>query len=109
MDVNDCCAVAEHLAKEGIVDGSKLAIDGGSAGGFTTLACLTGRDTFHAGCSLDGVADLGALAADTHKFESRYLDRLVGPWPEAKSVYDERSPINHVEGLNCPLLLLQGW
>ena len=108
VDVEDCCNCAEYLASEGIVDGQRLAIDGGSAGGFTTLACLTTRKTFRAGTSFYGVADLTALAQDTHKFESRYLDGLVGPYPECKSVYDERSPINHVDGLNCPLLLLQG-
>ena len=96
------------MATEGIVDGRRLAIDGGSAGGFTTLACLTMRKTFRAGTSFYGVADLTALAQDTHKFESRYLDGLVGPYPECKNVYDERSPINNVDGLNCPLLLLQG-
>ena len=108
VDVEDCCNCAEYLAKENIVNRNQLAIDGGSAGGFTTLACLVLRSTFKAGTSLYGVADLTALAKDTHKFESRYLDGLVGQYPDAKDIYTERSPISHVNGLNCPLLLLQG-
>jgi dipeptidyl aminopeptidase/acylaminoacyl peptidase len=101
------CAGAEHLASQGKADRARLAIDGGSAGGFTTLGALAFRDTFTAGCSLYGVADLGALAEDTHKFESRYLDGLVGRWPEDKQTYDERAPIQAVDGLSCPILLLQ--
>jgi dipeptidyl aminopeptidase/acylaminoacyl peptidase len=85
-----------------------LAIRGGSAGGFTTLAALTFRDVFGAGASHYGVADLAALARDTHKFESRYLDGLVGAWPADEAVYAERSPIRHTEGLSCPIILLQG-
>ena len=108
VDIEDCCNCAEYLAKENIVNGNQLAIDGGSAGGFTTLACLTLRSTFKAGTSLYGVADLEALARDTHKFESRYLDGLIGPYPQAKDIYDQRSPISNIDGLNCPLLLLQG-
>lgn len=107
-DVDDCCAAAAALVEEGTVDGRRLAIRGGSAGGFTTLAALTGRDVFHAGASLYGVTDLAALARDTHKFESRYLDRLVGRWPEDEAVYADRSPINHTDGLDCPLIVLQG-
>ena len=80
-----------------------MCIDSGSAGGFTTLACLANTNVFSAGCSLYGVSDLEALAADTHKFESRYLDGLVGPYPEAKAVYAERSPINHVEKFSSPM------
>ncbi len=107
-DVDDCVAVAQWLAGQGIVDPERLAIRGGSAGGFTTLAALAFHDTFAAGCSRYGVADLEALATDTHKFESRYLDSLVGPWPEAQATYDERSPINHVDGFDKPLLVQQG-
>jgi dipeptidyl aminopeptidase/acylaminoacyl peptidase len=107
-DVDDCVAAAGWLAHQGWADPRKLAIRGGSAGGFTTLAALAFHDTFRAGCSRYGVADLGALATDTHKFESRYLDGLVGPWPEAEATYDERSPINHVDGFDEPLLVLQG-
>jgi len=90
------------------VDGARLAIRGGSAGGFTTLAALAGTDVFAAGASHYGVADLAALARDTHKFESRYLDRLVGPWPLAEATYTGRSPLSHVEGFTSPLIVLQG-
>jgi dipeptidyl aminopeptidase/acylaminoacyl peptidase len=108
VDVDDCVAAARHLADQGRVDRDRLAIRGGSAGGYTTLAALAFHDLFSAGMSQYGVADLSALAADTHKFESRYLDGLVGPWPEAEAVYRERSPINHTEGFDRPLLVLQG-
>lgn len=108
-DVEDCIAAARWLAGQGRVDGDRMCIRGGSAGGFTTLAALTRPDTpFAAGCSMFGVADLSALARETHKFESRYLDGLVAPFPEGQDVYDERSPINHVEQLDRPLLVLQG-
>ena len=109
VDVADCLAAARYLARMGRVDGARLAIRGGSAGGFTTLAALARDDTpFAAGADHFGVADLEALARDTHKFESRYLDRLVGPYPEARDVYVERSPIHHIERLNRPLIVLQG-
>lgn len=102
------CAGAEYLVQQGLADPKRLAIDGGSAGGFTTLGALAFRETFTAGCSLYGVADLAALASDTHKFESRYLDGLVGKYPEDKAIYEERAPINAVDKLSCPILLLQG-
>lgn len=108
VDVEDCIAAARHLADSGVVDPARLAIRGGSAGGFTVLAALTGSDVFAAGTSLYGVADLEALARDTHKFESRYLDGLVGPYPEGRDVYVERSPIHHTDRLSTPLLVLQG-
>jgi dipeptidyl aminopeptidase/acylaminoacyl peptidase len=109
VDVADCLAAARYLARMGRVDGARLTIRGGSAGGFTTLAALARDDTpFAAGADHFGVADLEALARDTHKFESRYLDRLVGPYPEARNVYVERSPIHHVDRLNRPLIVLQG-
>jgi dipeptidyl aminopeptidase/acylaminoacyl peptidase len=108
VDVDDCCAAAEHLASLGLADPHGLLIRGGSAGGFTVLAALAMRDVFAAGASYFGVADLSALAADTHKFESRYLDRLVGPWPAARDVYEERSPIHHVDGFDRPLIVFQG-
>jgi dipeptidyl aminopeptidase/acylaminoacyl peptidase len=108
VDVDDCVNAARHLADRGLVDPERLAIEGGSAGGFTTLAALTFRDVFHAGASYYGIGDLAALARDTHKFESRYLDGLVGPWPEAEAVYRERSPIHHVERLSCPVIIFQG-
>lgn len=108
VDVEDCVAVARHLVTEGRVDASRMAIRGGSAGGFTALAALTFHDSFSAGVSRYGVADLAALAAETHKFEARYLDRLVGQWPAEKEEYQARSPIHHVDRLATPLLLLQG-
>jgi len=107
-DVDDCVAAASHLVAAGSVEPEHLAIRGGSAGGYTTLCALTFRDRFRAGASLYGVADLEALARDTHKFESRYLDSLVGPYPERQDIYQERSPINHVDQLDCPLIVLQG-
>jgi dipeptidyl aminopeptidase/acylaminoacyl peptidase len=109
IDVADCLAAAAWLGKQGRVDPNRLCIRGGSAGGYTTLAALAREDTpFAAGASHYGIADLAALAADTHKFESRYLDRLVGPYPAAEDVYIARSPIHHVELLRRPLLVLQG-
>lgn len=108
VDVEDACAAALWVATQGLADASKLAIRGGSAGGYTVLAALATRDVFTAGASLYGVADLGALAEDTHKFESRYLDGLVGPWPQAKKVYTERSPLSHIDGFDRPLIVLQG-
>ena len=107
-DVADCAAVASHLADTGVVDPQRLGIRGGSAGGFTTLAALSFTDTFTAGLSAYGIGDLETLARDTHKFESRYLDRLVGPWPEDRATYEARSPIHHLDGLNCPIAVFQG-
>jgi dipeptidyl aminopeptidase/acylaminoacyl peptidase len=108
VDVDDCVNAALYLADRGQVDGGRLAIRGGSAGGYTTLCALTFRDVFAAGASYYGVADAAALAADTHKFESRYLDGLIGPWPEAERTYWERSPVHHADQLSCPLIILQG-
>jgi len=108
VDIDDVCAGAQALVDQGLVDPKRLAIDGGSAGGYTTLGALAFRKTFTAGCSLYGVASLEALASDTHKFESRYLDGLVGKYPEQKELYKERAPIEHVDQLDCPILLLQG-
>jgi dipeptidyl aminopeptidase/acylaminoacyl peptidase len=108
VDVEDACAAAAWLAEQGLVDGARMAITGGSAGGFTTLAALATRNTFAAGASYYGVADLSALARDTHKFESRYLDGLVGPWPQAEAVYTDRSPLSHIDGFDRPLIVLQG-
>ena len=96
------------LSDQGRVDANRVAIHGGSAGGFTVLAALSQSGVFAAGGDFYGVADLEALARDTHKFESRYLDGLIGPWPAAKAVYDARSPINHLDGFTAPLLILQG-
>ncbi len=108
IDVEDCVAAALFLVERGDVDRERLTIKGGSAGGFTTLAALAFTDTFHAGISLFGVGDLGALAEHTHKFESRYLDRLVGPLPEAATLYRERSPVYAFDRIRCPVLVLQG-
>ena len=99
---------ALYLAAQGKVDRNRLAIRGGSAGGFITLAALTFRDVFTAGASHYGVSDLEALARDTHKFESRYLDKLIGPYPERADLYRQRSPIHAVEWLSCPIIFFQG-
>ena len=108
VDVADCVNAARYLAERGEVDGNRLVIHGGSAGGYTTLCALVFHDEFSAGASYYGVADCEALAQDTHKFESRYLDGLIGPYPEARDVYRERSPIHFVDRLSCPVILLQG-
>ncbi len=109
VDVADCMAAARWLADQGRVDPARLCIRGGSAGGFTTLAALARDDTpFAAGADHFGVADLESLATDTHKFESRYLDGLVGPYPAARAVYRGRSPIDHVDRFHRPLIVLQG-
>jgi dipeptidyl aminopeptidase/acylaminoacyl peptidase len=108
VDVDDCCNAALHIVAQGNADPDRLAIDGGSAGGYTTLAALTFKEVFKAGASHYGVSDLEALAKETHKFESRYLDGLVAPYPEGNELYQERSPINHTEKLSCPLILFQG-
>ena len=108
VDTEDCIAAAHHLAAGGHVDPDRMAIRGGSAGGYTTLCALTFHDDFAAGASYYGIGDLMALAEDTHKFESRYLDRLVGPYPEDEDTYTLRSPLLHAEELSCPIILLQG-
>jgi dipeptidyl aminopeptidase/acylaminoacyl peptidase len=109
VDVEDCIAAARWLAEQGEVDPRRVCIAGGSAGGFTTLASLARSETpFAVGGDYFGVADLEALATDTHKFESRYLDGLIGPYPEARDVYRERSPIEHVDEFSRPLIVLQG-
>lgn len=108
VDVEDCAAVARWLAAEGNADPNRCVIRGGSAGGYTTLACLAFTDTFAAGASLFGVADLEALARDTHKFEARYLDSMIGPWPQDAAIYQARSPIHHLEGFDRPLIIFQG-
>src|SRR5438093_7620287 len=108
VDIDDCINAALYLVRRGDVDGERLAIRGGSAGGYTTLASLAFRDVFKAGASYFGVSDLEALAKDTHKFESRYLDGLIGPYPERRDLYVERSPIHHVDGFKAPMIILQG-
>jgi dipeptidyl aminopeptidase/acylaminoacyl peptidase len=108
VDVDDCVNGAKYLAGKGLVDGERCVITGGSAGGYTTLAALTFRDFFKGGASHYGVSDPAALARDTHKFESRYLDSLIGPYPAREDLYRERSPIDHVESLSAPVIFFQG-
>lgn len=108
VDVDDCVNAARYLVAQGLADRKRLAIRGGSAGGYTTLAALTFRNYFSAGASHYGVSDLEALAKETHKFESRYLDRLIGPYPQRKDLYIERSPVHFADRLSCPIILFQG-
>ena len=108
VDVDDCVAGAVHLAEQGLVDGERTAIRGGSASGYTTLAALAFTDEFDAGCTYFGIGDLRAFVKDTHKFESRYLESLLGPWPAAKQVYLDRSPSLHAEQITAPVLVQQG-
>jgi len=107
-DVEDTQHAIAYLASQQKIDPERCLIRGGSAGGYTVLSALTFTDTFKAGASLYGIGDLETLAKDTHKFESRYLDSLIGPYPERRDIYLERSPIHHAEGLNCPVIFLQG-
>lgn len=107
-DVNDCLAAALHLIHQGKADGERVAISGGSAGGYTVLCALTFHDLFKAGASYYGISDLEALAHDTHKFESHYLDRLIGPYPQNRELYRQRSPIHFAERLSCPVIFFQG-
>lgn len=108
VDVDDCINAAKFLAAQGKVDPDRVAIRGWSASGYTTLAALTFRDYFKAGASHFGISELEAMATETHKFESRYLDGLIGPYPARKDIYEQRSPINFVDNLSVPLILFQG-
>jgi dipeptidyl aminopeptidase/acylaminoacyl peptidase len=108
VDVDDCVNGAKYLIERGEADGARCCITGGSAGGYTTLNALTFRDTFKAGASHYGVSDLKGLVSDTHKFESRYLERLIGPYPERAELYYERSSINFTDRLSCPVIFFQG-
>ncbi|MGO8685283.1 MAG: prolyl oligopeptidase family serine peptidase [Thermoleophilia bacterium] len=108
VDVDDSVNAALYLARTGRVDGARLAIRGGSAGGWTTLCCLAFRDTFAAGASHFGVAELERFAQDTHKFESRYLDSLVGPYPQEAELYRSRAPLNAADKISCPVIIFQG-
>jgi dipeptidyl aminopeptidase/acylaminoacyl peptidase len=108
VDVDDCVNAARWLAGQGEVDGLRMVIRGGSAGGYTTLCALAFRQVFAAGASHYGVADLELLARDTHKFESRYLDRLIGPYPAAAPEYRRRSPIYSADQISCPVIFFQG-
>lgn len=108
VDVEDTVAAVQGLADAGLADPERLAIEGGSAGGWTVLAALTSSDVFACGASYYGVAELEMFVAETHDFESRYIDGLIGPLPEALDLYRTRAPVNNVDGLSCPVLLLQG-
>jgi dipeptidyl aminopeptidase/acylaminoacyl peptidase len=108
VDVRDCADAVRVVVDRGLADPSRVAIMGGSSGGYTTLQALVTSDAFAAGLSDYGISDLATLATDTHKFEAHYTDRLVAPWPEGKALYEERSPIHHLDRLNSPMLLQQG-
>jgi dipeptidyl aminopeptidase/acylaminoacyl peptidase len=108
VDVDDCINGAKFLVAEGLVDDKRIVIRGGSAGGYTTLAALVFHDFFHGGASYYGVSDLAALARETHKFESRYLDWLIGPYPQTEERYRERSPLYHADQLSKPVIFFQG-
>lgn len=108
VDVQDCAAAAMALVEAGQADPHKIAIEGGSAGGFTTLACLCFTDVFRAGACRYAVSDLTSLASETHRFEARYLDSLVGAWPEERASYEQRSPLQHAQSIRCPVIFFQG-
>lgn len=108
VDVEDCSHGARFVAQEGRADGSRMAIRGGSAGGYTTLSALAFSDTFRAGASYFGVTDPEMLAKETHKFESRYLDGLIAPYPEQGEIYQRRSPLHHADGISVPVIFFQG-
>jgi dipeptidyl aminopeptidase/acylaminoacyl peptidase len=108
VDMDDCINGAKFLVDSGRADADRLMIDGGSAGGYTTLCALTFRDAFKAGASYYGVSDLEALEVDTHKFESRYSRSLIGPYPERRDLYVERSPVHYADRLSCPVVFFQG-
>jgi len=107
-DMDDCVNAALYLIERGLVDKERLAIRGGSAGGYTTLCALTFRDVFKTGASYFGIGDLEIFAKDTHKFEARYIDSMVGPYPQALATYRERSPIHAIQRLSCPVIFFQG-
>ncbi len=106
--MEDVVAGAQAMVAAGKADPERLIIRGGSAGGYTTLAALTFHDTFKSGASYYGISDLEVLQQDTHKFESRYNDSLIGPYPEARDIYKARSPIHFTDRLSCPIILFQG-
>jgi dipeptidyl aminopeptidase/acylaminoacyl peptidase len=108
VDAEDVIAAADYLSRTGRVDPLRTAIRGASAGGYTVLLALGNSEVFHAGADYFGVSDMAALARDTHKFESRYLDSLIGALPEAQAIYDSRSPLHCLDGFKAPLLVLQG-
>lgn len=107
-DAEDCCDAALYLTSQGLADPERLIIKGSSAGGYTVLCALTFHNVFSAGASYYGIGNLESLVADTHKFESRYTDKLVGRYPDMKDIYQQRSPLFHVDQLNCPIIFFQG-
>lgn len=107
-DVDDCCDAALYAVEQGLADNNMLIIRGSSAGGYTVLSALTFAQVFSAGASYYGISELSSLAEDTHKFESHYLDGLIGPYPKSKELYKQRSPINSADQLNCPVIFFQG-
>jgi dipeptidyl aminopeptidase/acylaminoacyl peptidase len=108
VDVEDHVAAARFLAAQGLVDPERLAVRGWSAGGYNTFACLAFADTFHAGAAYFGISDVAVFAAQTHKFESRYADYLVGPRETSQALYRERSPLHSADRINAPLAMFQG-
>ena len=108
IDAEDVIAAVRYLVATRRADPKRVAISGGSAGGYTVLVALSTSDVFRAGADYFGISDMTALARDTHKFESRYIDSLIGPLPQAQSIYDERSPLNHLDGFKAPLIIFQG-
>jgi dipeptidyl aminopeptidase/acylaminoacyl peptidase len=108
VDAEDVIAAVRYLIAGKRADPERTAISGGSAGGYTVLVALSSSDVFRAGADFFGVSDMTALARDTHKFESRYLDSLIGPLPQAQAIYDSRSPLNHLDGFKAPVIVLQG-
>ena len=108
LDVEDCCDAALYAVAQGLADKNQLIIRGSSAGGYTVLSALSFQQVFSAGASYYGISELSSLASDTHKFESFYLDQLIGPYPEAQAIYEQRSPINNSDQFNCPVIFFQG-
>ena len=108
VDVEDCAAAATALVEAGRAHPERIAIEGGSAGGFTTLACLCFTNVFRAGACRYAVSDLTSLASETHRFEARYLDSLVGPWPQDRDRYEQLSPLGHAKSIRCPVIFFQG-
>ena len=108
VDVEDCAAAATALVEAGRAHPERIAIEGGSAGGFTTLACLCFTNVFRAGACRYAVSDLTSLASETHRFEARYLDSLVGPWPQDRDRYEQLSPLGHAKYIRCPVIFFQG-
>ena len=108
VDVEDCAAAARTLIASGRAHPHQIAMEGGSAGGFSTLACLCFTDVFQAGACRYAVSDLTAMATETHRFEARYLDGLVGDWPAQRPLYEQRSPLHHADQIECPVIFFQG-